>query len=86
MGRPPCWDPASSGRLAAYDPSTVGYSVVLAGGLVVVHLLRSAVCGDHVRGSGVAAWVADMALRLWFPLQYAVLWLGPAGRLPGVRG
>jgi uncharacterized RDD family membrane protein YckC len=94
-------DPSSRrGRLAAYDlalesrtasiaarvASTVGYSAVLAGGLVIVHLLRAMVCGDDVGCSGVAPWIAEVGLRLWFPMQYAVLWLGPAGRLPGARG
>lgn len=88
------------GRLAAYDPavdarmatvaaritSTLGYSLVLAGGLVIVELLRSVICSDDAPCVGVSVWATNVASRLWFPLQYAVLWLGPAGRLPGARG
>ena len=93
-------DPDSrKGRLAAYDPakdavrvgpgprvlSTVGYSLGLLGAITIVGLLTSEACVFDGRCGPTERVVFDAASRLWFLLQYAVLWLGPAGRLPGVR-
>jgi len=88
-----------AGRLAAYDPvldarsatlgarvlSTVGYALAISGAGVIAVLLKVVTCGPegHCGGAGdIAVGVTD---RLWFVLMYAVLWLGPAGRLPGAR-
>lgn len=93
-------DPSSRrGRLAAYDPafdaiwptlsarvvSTIGFSLVLSLAIVTAGLLMRVSCGDDFECGTFGNVFFDVVLRLWFVLQYAVLWLGPAGRLPGVR-
>jgi hypothetical protein len=65
--------------------STLGYALAISGSGVVVVLVKVVACGpesDCGRAGDVAVGVIE---RLWFVLMYAVLWLGPAGRLPGAR-
>lgn len=93
--RPDSW----RGRMRAYDPasdavtvgagprvlSTVGYSIALFGAFVILLLLTSDTCMSENRCGPVERVTYFYGERLWFVLQYAILWLGPAGRLPGVR-
>ena len=87
------------GRLAAYDPvldarsatlgarvaSTLGYGLAITVVFAIVVLLRIIVAGPVGASSRAGDVVVNVAERLWFVLLYAILWLGPAGRLPGVR-
>jgi len=93
-------DPESrEGRLAAYDPavdaitptlsarvvSTLGFSGVLVAALITTGLLMWVSCGDDFQCGTVGTAFYNAVFRVWFVLQYIVLWLGPAGRLPGAR-
>jgi uncharacterized RDD family membrane protein YckC len=93
-------DPGSrGGRLAAYDPavdaitpalsarvvSTLGFSAVLVLVLITTGLLMRVSCGDDFRCGTFGTAFFEVLFRVGFILQYMVLWLGPAGRLPGVR-
>jgi uncharacterized RDD family membrane protein YckC len=69
---------------AARIVSTVGYSLVLLGAMGVVLVLSHACVTERRCWIGEAT-ALEAAARLWLALQYTVLWLGPAGRLPGVR-
>jgi uncharacterized RDD family membrane protein YckC len=93
-------DPESrKGRLAAYDPvldartatlgarvlSTLGYALAIAGAVVIVLLARVVACGPEGGCGRAGEATLDVAARVSFVLMYAVVWLGPAGRLPGAR-
>jgi uncharacterized RDD family membrane protein YckC len=93
-------DPAHAARQAAYDdaepagPSptvrarvitTVLYSLALLGAVSLIGLVLSEACRNEGRCGPIERRLTAIGGITWVALQYGVLWLGPAGRLPGVR-
>jgi len=76
---------ARTATIGARLLSTVGYALALGGAGLIVVLAKVVACGPegHCGGVGDVAIIATD--RLWFVLMYAIVWLGPAGRLPGAR-
>jgi len=83
------YDPVLDARTATVGArllSTLGYALALAGaGLILVLVVQAVACGPDGGCGRAGRVVLGHGGSLWFVLMYAVLWLGPAGRLPGAR-